>query len=81
MWLYGFYYEAFHVEFFLGPCSHVFSVLISIVIAWLGEGSMCFSCTCMFILHALFLSFSPLLGVGSWLPIVTVAFPGIFIEV
>ena len=33
----GFSHEAFHVESYFAPCSHVFSVLFSIVIPSLGE--------------------------------------------
>ena len=32
VWLFGFYYEAFHVEAYLVPCSHFLSVLFSIVV-------------------------------------------------
>ena len=60
LWLCGFDYEAFHVDPYLASCSQVFSILFSIVITSLEREclSMCFSCICLFILHALFYVFS-----------------------
>ena len=74
----------FHVESYLAPCSqHGYSVLFNIVITLLGDeraGSICFSCICMFILHAFhFLSFSLPLGVRGRLWIVIAALPEFFI--
>ena len=52
--LISFYYKAFHVLTRLIPCSHAFSVLLSIVITILRKESLslCFSCICLFILCA-----------------------------
>ena len=53
----GFHYWSFYAESCLALCSRVFvSVLCSIVITSLGKKRagryMCFSCYCLFILHA-----------------------------
>ena len=74
-----FHYEAFHVEYHLAPCSHVFSVLFSIMITSLGEDRashvvICLSCP------RYFLSFSLPLDIGGWLRNVIVELPGFFVE-
>ena len=51
-----FYYGAFHVEHCLALCSHVvFNPFNIEIIFWGRESwSICLSCLCSFILHALF---------------------------
>ena len=45
----GFCNEVFHVESYLAPCSHVFSVLFSIVIPSLGEERTGLYASCAFV--------------------------------
>ena len=54
VWLCGFCYWPFHVEYCLALCSHVFSVLFSNVIISLGEerAGLSASHVSLFILHA-----------------------------
>ena len=74
VWLCGFYYGAFHVEFCLALCSRVFAVLFGIVIISLGEerAGLCVSRA-----RISFCTFSLPLGV-SWLWLVVVALPALF---
>ena len=83
VWLCGFYYRAFRVEFCLALCNRVFLVLFNIVITSLGEDraswSGCFSCI-LFVYFAR-VNFRPFplpLGVRNWLRFVIVALPGLF---
>ena len=80
MRLCGVYYEAFHVQSYHAPCSHVLLVLFNIVITSLGReradlyASRAFVClSCM----TYVLSFSLPHGVGDWLRLVIVAHPGL----
>ena len=72
------YYEAFHVQSYVPPCSHLLSVLFSIVITLLGEeraGTCIYASRAfVFILHAsrfVFLSSTgdmvSRVGCGLWL--------------
>ena len=47
VWLCGFYYEVFHVESHLAPCSHDF--FYPIVIISLGEGGKLAYIPCLFV--------------------------------
>ena len=81
MWLCGFYYGAFYVEFRLALCSRVvvFSPF-SIVITSLGEErvGLCTSCAFIYFPCIDFCSSSLALGVGGCLWPVIVALPGFF---
>ena len=66
---------------YLAPCSHVFSVMFSIVITSLEEerAGLCVSRVFVYLACITFLSFSLPLGVRGHLWIVTLAITGLFI--